>query len=34
VDFFGSEPAAQGSGDIQTSAVDIAHAMMDRLALS
>ncbi|HEY0225285.1 MAG TPA: sensor domain-containing protein [Mycobacterium sp.] len=28
------DPTAQGSGDIKTSAVDIAHAMMDRLALS
>jgi hypothetical protein len=35
VRFFGNDnPAAQGSGDINTSAVDIAHAMMDRLALS
>ena len=35
VHFFGnSYPSDQGSGDINTSAVDIAHAMMDRLALS
>jgi len=35
VHFFGnSYPSDQGSGEINTSAVDIAHAMMDRLALS
>jgi hypothetical protein len=35
VDFYGNDdPTAQGSGDIKTSAVDIAHAMMDRLALA
>jgi hypothetical protein len=28
------DPTAQGSGDIETAAVDIAHAMMDRLSLS
>jgi hypothetical protein len=35
VRFFGNDnPAAQGSGDIKTSAVYLAHAMMDRLAVS
>jgi hypothetical protein len=35
VRFFGNDdPPAQGSGDINTSAIDIAHAMMDRLTLS
>ncbi|WAJ43653.1 sensor domain-containing protein [Mycobacterium sp. Aquia_216] len=35
VRFFGNDnPAARGTGDINTSAVDIAHAMMDRLSLS
>jgi PknH-like extracellular domain len=35
VRFFGNDdPSAQGTGDISTSAVDIAHAMLDRLSLS
>jgi PknH-like extracellular domain len=35
VRFFGNDdPSAQGAGDLHTSAVDIAHAMMDRLTLS
>jgi PknH-like extracellular domain len=35
VRFFGNDdPAARGTGDINTSAVDIAHAMLDRLSLS
>ncbi len=32
VDFFASNPSHQGSGDINTSAADIAHAMMDKVS--
>ena len=35
VRFYGNDnPTAQGSGDVKTSAVYVAHAMLDRLALS
>lgn len=35
VTFFGNgDPANQGSGDVKTSGIQIAHAIMDRLAVS